>query len=686
MSDAWHTTWQAPLAPPTHLLPPLPFAPMKVTRPPRNQQPVRAFGGKPKKKIRFVTHAAPPFTPPSYAKQPRRLWGIAATSSSGEKDLIGSLSEPTTIESDSVTPGIFQEDADLVPAIEVDTSAPSAAPTPMAPLLVRPRPPWPVTTPLRLDRWRFHLGRFDLIDEYANVLHGIEFGFSYRSSLSISETRIYPNMRSASEFPEVIDKKIEKELAAGRYKGPFSKSELETLIGPFIAHPLGVVQKDESSKPRLVEDLSFPHNGDSINSLTDVSDMTLDWGGLAETIAIMVSAPDGTQAASLDIEHAYRTIGITPSEFWLGVIQDNYEKFLVDLAAKFGGKSCGFNFEGPAKGFCALCVLIFLYLSLVRWVDDVMPIRFPTNTSPPYTYAVTLEDICELGRDLGFSFAKEKLVDFGPMSKYLGFVWCWDSKEVLIPDDKRTKYLDAVMLSQSKDSISLESLRSLCGKLSHIAMIVLEGRVNLRNLWRMLANMEKKGIHEKVSWKLEESHLKDLRWWELKLGEPRIGIELCTMAAPDDSFGLFCDASTSFGIGVVIEGKAEAFKFKPGWQSAGGVSRDIGYAEFAALHFLLFFFFSSRRIRNHHIKVHSDNAGVVGAWKKRSSKNPQQNEILGQILRILISRQCFMTLEYVRSEDNPADGPSRGIFTEAAKKTSFRGFPAGYSDIISRIK
>jgi hypothetical protein len=493
-------------------------------------------------------------------------------------------------------------------------------------------------------------------------------------------------MRSAFDFPEIIDKKIEKEIAAGRYKGPFTKTELENLIGPFIAHPLGVVQKDETSKPRLVEDLSYPHSGDSINSLTDVSGLSLDWGGLAETISIMVSAPEGTQAASLDIEGAYRTIGITPSEFWLGVVQDNYEKFLVDLAAKFGGKSCGFNFEGPAKGFCTLCILIFMYLNLVRWVDDVMPIRFPSNSIPPYSYSVELSDICDLGRELGFSFAKEKLVEFGPVAKYLGFLWCWDTREVLIPEDKRTKYLDAVMMTQSRDSISLESLRSLCGKLSHVSMIVLEGRVNLRALWRMLANMEAKEMHVKASWKLQESQMKDLAWWETKLGEARIGIQLCTMAIPDDSFGLYCDASTSFGIGIVIERKAEAFKFKPGWQSAGDVSRDIGYAEFAALHFLLFFFFSSRQIRNHHIKVHSDNAGVVGAWKNRSSRNPEQNEILGQILRMLIKRQCFMTLEYIRSADNPADAPSRGVFSEDAQKTTFRGFPAGYSDIVARIE
>jgi hypothetical protein len=148
---------------------------------------------------------------------------------------------------------------------------------------------------------------------------------------------------------------------------------------------------------------------------------------------------------------------------------------LADLAAKFGGKSCGFNFDLPAKAFCALLERIFEKLKAPRWVDDLFPIRSPLNALPPYTYSVELEDICDLGRDLGFSFAKEKMMDFGPVAKYLGFLWCWDTREILIPDDKRTKYLNAVMLAQSKDTISLESLRSLCGKLSHVAMIILEG-------------------------------------------------------------------------------------------------------------------------------------------------------------------------------------------------------------------
>jgi hypothetical protein len=83
------------------------------------------------------------------------------------------------------------------------------------------------------------------------------------------------------------------------------------------------------------------HSGDleSLNALTDISDCKLNWGSLLETISILVNTPEGAQAASIDIEGAFHTIGITPSEFWQGVVQAGDDRFAVDLAMKFGGMS-----------------------------------------------------------------------------------------------------------------------------------------------------------------------------------------------------------------------------------------------------------------------------------------------------------------------------------------------------------
>ena len=85
---------------------------------------------------------------------------------------------------------------------------------PVAPLATalahaRPKPPWGVKTPLRLDHWRHFLDRLDhgqLTKAHLHVLDGIENGFSYRSHKIIDKACIYNNLPSALDEPDVINK------------------------------------------------------------------------------------------------------------------------------------------------------------------------------------------------------------------------------------------------------------------------------------------------------------------------------------------------------------------------------------------------------------------------------------------------------------------------------------------------
>jgi hypothetical protein len=78
-----------------------------------------------------------------------------------------------------------------------------------------------------------------------------------------------------------------------------------------------------------------------------------------------------------------------------------------------------------------------------------------------------------------------------------------------------------------------------------------------------------------------------------------------------------------------------------------------------------------------------DNKGVLAAWNKRQSKSPAQNEVLSCILSMLLPRQCFLTLEYIKSAGNPADLPSRGLPAANASRTQFRGFPKSLIGLLS---
>jgi len=571
-------------------------------------------------------------------------------------------------------------------ATEADTFARSAAPPRMAPLVARPTPPWPLVSPLRLDRWIYHLDRFGIRSSHLPLLDGIEFGFSYHSSIQISETRIYPNHPSAINNPDAVDQAIATELAAGRYFGPFSPTDLENLIGPFICHPLGVVAKS-NGKMRLVEDLSYPRNSSnpSLNSLTDISNLSLDWGGFAEAATLVITAKPGALGATIDWKDAFRNCAVRRDELWLGCICWKGQTY-VDNSLKFGGSACPFGFELVAAAFVALCHCYDLG-TLIHWVDDILSRLEPTNAKPPWSYPFTLDQICQLGADLGGSFPPEKVSPYSSVSKYFGFLWFWDLKKVGIPNDRRLKVLSDVLSILELGKASLDSLRSLSGKLSHLSCVLIMGRSKLRHIWDRLAAMTAKCRVTSITWALGEGQRNELLWWRNQLSSPDITLQLCTEKEPDDSLRLFSDASESWGICIVIGDEFDCFKLSDNWRESHNGRRDIGWAEFAAVEILVNAVLASKRpsaFHNRHFSINCDNQGVIGAWVKRSSRNHDQNEVLGRILFLMLKNQCFLSFKFVDSASNPADGPSRGLDAPGARRRSFRGFPRNLAGLVHR--
>ena len=131
-------------------------------------------------------------------------------------------------------------------------------------------------------------------------------------------------------------------------------------------------------------------------------------------------------------------------------------------------------------------------------------------------------------------------------------------------------------------------------------------------------------MHLNTLWKLLEQQHEDLSWWDRYLARPKVDTQLCTTRTPDNSLGLFCDASSSYGIGIVIDGRYDSLKLVQGWRTAQGTPHDIGWAEALALELLITFLFESRPLYNAHLLVHTDNTGVIGAWNKCSHATKAQ--------------------------------------------------------------
>jgi hypothetical protein len=160
---------------------------------------------------------------------------------------------------------------------------------------------------------------------------------------------------------------------------------------------------------------------------------------------------------------------------------------------------------------------------------------------------------------------------------------------------------------------------------------------------------------------------------------------LCTETIPSSNFDLYCDASTSWGIGIVINSLWDAFKFHEGWNTSVLTPRDIGWGEFAAVELVVYFVLKYYDLHNTHLLIHTDNQGVVGAWANRSSRNPASNDVLSRILSSLLARRCWLSLTYIKSADNPADRPSRGIPARNASRHTFPGFPPDLAGLMYRM-
>ena len=93
------------------------------------------------------------------------------------------------------------------------------------------------------------------------IREGFRIGFDYSTH---SCKRARKNMSSALNHPEVVNKYIAEECAAGRLLGPFNPASLPSVhISSF-----GVIPKSTPGKWRLILDLSSPE-GHGVNDGID---------------------------------------------------------------------------------------------------------------------------------------------------------------------------------------------------------------------------------------------------------------------------------------------------------------------------------------------------------------------------------------------------------------------------------
>jgi hypothetical protein len=515
-----------------------------------------------------------------------------------------------------------------------------------------------VKTPFIPREWEKMLNDISPFNSFSDVPISMCLGFDMGVRYPPSFTYTPPNHNSALSYPQHVMSHIQNELSLGRYSGPFSKSKLESLIGPFRTSPLGTVPKSlGSTERRIVQDLSFPRNDPflaSVNDQINIDDFRCDWGTFNDVRKIVIDAPALSEAATLDVDSAFRCCPITPSQQCNFIVHWN-GSYYIDHNAPFGATSAGGVFGRVADAKSAILTSKELSPSK-NWVDDFVFFRFPkTITYGIPSFAYSLSDIYSLAATLGWPWKKSKTRPFARDFKYLGFVWNLDNKTVQIPEDKKLRYLTKLEPWVPGQRFSRKDAESVLGTLVHCSLAIPDGRSRLPSISRFTSSFNY--LTSPYARRTPNAAVfSDIDWWRTQLSLSFCGSTLSKPPAASPT-EFWVDASSSWGIGVVFNGSWDFWMFQPGWDKDG---RNIGWAEMIAIELGLMLAVHCG-YSDVHFVLKSDNQGVIHAIEGGKSRSPEQNRVLQRITSLLSQHKLWISSRYVPSVENLADRPSRGL-------------------------
>jgi hypothetical protein len=310
------------------------------------------------------------------------------------------------------------------------------------------------------------------------------------------------------------------------------------------------------------------------------------------------------QACAFDIKVFHRTCPVLPAHKPFLVVQ--YEgKFRLDHCNPFGLGSA----SSSAGQICNALIDIWQVdlgedADAKKYEDDCPLIRYPdlvaSAQAGQFVYKFDRTSILVPINSLCAPWHPTKTGSaFNSLLLFLGLNWDFMEHHVSLPLEKRLKNIARVeqMIAGilTSQPFTLHDLQEIHGALCHLSFVYREGASRLSTLSNAMSPF--RGNRFACRW-LSNSVLDTLTWWQRELSKPDYVRKLKPLG-PLRDFGIYVDASTSWGVAVVIGERWHALKLVPGWKHSG---IDICWLEAVALE-LCFMFLEQLDFKDIHVLV-----------------------------------------------------------------------------------
>lgn len=479
--------------------------------------------------------------------------------------------------------------------------------------------------------------------------HEVDFiisGFTKGFKLHYEGPRVgreSPNLKSALQNPELVRRKINKEVHEGRMAGPFNSPPIENLI----ISPLGL-QPKKSGDFRLIQHLSYPRKGNtmSVNAGTPREFCTVSYEGLDQAVEIVKKAGRGCFMGKLDVRHAFRNLPLAPSQYQLvGIKWEN--NYYYDMALPMGASSSCQSYER--------------FATALQWgAKAKLYIEFLTHILDDYFSAAITKEGCDRNlsllidkfEELGIPIAHEKTFWGAQTQIFAGIEIDSVTFELRLPLEKLKTCLLGLLDFISRKKIKLRELQSLLGLLNFACLVIKGGRAFLRRLYDLTIGLSHPLHRRRITADAKADALVWINFLQVFNGRSLIQNEIWEES---DKLNLFTDASKTIGYGIT---------FKTHWAygtwSSKIKNRNIDIKVLELYPIVLALSLWGSEIQNRCIVFNTDNETIMHVINKQTSKDPTIMQLVRPLVLACLKNNIQFRANFIPGiENGPCDCLSR---------------------------
>ena len=236
--------------------------------------------------------------------------------------------------------------------------------------------------------------------------------------------------------------------------------------------------KDKGLKTRLIFHLSYPRDGDSVNSGIPKQDCSVKYPDFERAIELCIAAGVSCSIAKSDMSSAFRHILLRPDQWYLMVMKATHPVskktyFFIDKCLPFGSSISSAIFQDVSDAI-AFLVQFKMGKNNVNYLDD-------------YLFVLLLKRECDhqvhifltFCSKINFPVALEKTFWGWTLLTFLGLLLDTENQVVCIPEDKIKKALYLIQEFLTKRKATLLDFQKLTGSLNFLCRCIVPGRAFL---------------------------------------------------------------------------------------------------------------------------------------------------------------------------------------------------------------